>query len=105
MSLLAHSVSILRSPRTGANVLIRPKLSKEAWSYVPIWQFGTKENELSMKTEKVIKKAHEFAKPFCVTHGDNFRLKHIDPGDTLGLQSEAKPRAKEAFANGHSCAC
>jgi PPK2 family polyphosphate:nucleotide phosphotransferase len=53
-----------------------------------------------MKTEKVIKKSHEFAKSFCVTQGNKFRLKHIDPGDTLGLQSEAKPRAKEALAMG-----
>jgi PPK2 family polyphosphate:nucleotide phosphotransferase len=53
-----------------------------------------------MKTEKVIKKSHEFAKSFCVTQGAKFRLKHIDPGDTLGLQSEAKPRAKEALAMG-----
>jgi len=53
-----------------------------------------------MKTEKLIKKAHEFAKPFCVTQGDKFRLKHIDPGDTLGLKSEAQPRAKEALQMG-----
>ena len=53
-----------------------------------------------MKTKKVIEKAHEFAKPFRVTDGDKFRLKHINPGDTLGLKSEAQPRAKEALQMG-----
>ena len=32
--------------------------------------------------------------------GDSFRLKDIDPGDTLNLTSEDKPRAKEALAMG-----
>jgi len=35
-----------------------------------------------------------------VTDGDGFRLKDIDPGDTLNLKSEDKPRAKEALAAG-----
>ena len=47
----------------------------------------------------LIKKARNFAKPFRVTD-DNFRLKDIDPGDTLDLTSEDKPRAKEALAMG-----
>ena len=47
-----------------------------------------------------IKKARQFAKPFRVTDGDGFRLKDIDPGDTLDLNSEDKPRAKEALAIG-----
>jgi hypothetical protein len=37
----------------------------------------------------------KFAKPFRVTNGKKFRLKDIDPGDTLGLGSEDKPRARE----------
>ena len=53
-----------------------------------------------MKTQKVIEKSREFAKPFRVTDGDKFRLKHIDPGDTLGLKSEAQPRAKQALQMG-----
>ena len=53
-----------------------------------------------MKIEKVIKKARKFGKPFCVTNGDKFRLKDYDPDDTLGLKSEAKPRAKEALQIG-----
>ena len=48
--------------------------------------------------KKLIKVARGLAKPFRVTD-DNFRLKNIDPGDTLGLP-EDKPRAKEALATG-----
>jgi PPK2 family polyphosphate:nucleotide phosphotransferase len=53
-----------------------------------------------MKIKKVVKRARQFAKPFRVTNGDKFRLKHYDPRDTLGLKSEAKPRAKEALQVG-----
>ena len=54
-------------------------------------------NDKEMKN--FIKRARKFAKPFRVT-GDRFRLKDIDPGDTLDLTSEDKPRAKEALALG-----
>jgi PPK2 family polyphosphate:nucleotide phosphotransferase len=47
----------------------------------------------------LIKKARKLAKPFRVTD-DNFRLKDIDPDETLDLTSEDKPRAKEALAMG-----
>ena len=54
-----------------------------------------------MKTKKLIKRAREFAEPFCITKGKEFRLKDIDPDDTLGLTKEAdKPRAKEALVMG-----
>jgi PPK2 family polyphosphate:nucleotide phosphotransferase len=46
-----------------------------------------------------VKKARKLAKPFRVTD-DSFRLKDIDPGDTLDFSSEDKPRAKEALAMG-----
>src|SRR5512145_2617618 len=49
--------------------------------------------------KNLIKRARKFAKPFRVTD-DRFRLKDIDPGDTLDLTSEDKPRAKEALAMG-----
>ena len=54
-------------------------------------------NNQEMKS--LIKGARKFAKPFRVTD-DSFRLKDIDPGDTLDLTSEDKPRAKEALAMG-----
>jgi PPK2 family polyphosphate:nucleotide phosphotransferase len=57
-------------------------------------------NEMSINTDKVIKKARKFAKPFRITKGEQFRMKDVDPGDTLAFKSEAKPRAKEALAIG-----
>ncbi len=47
-----------------------------------------------------LKKAGGFVKPFRVTDGEGFRLKDYDPGDTLDLKSEDKPRAKEALTAG-----
>ena len=55
-----------------------------------------------MKTQEVLQKARKFAQPFRVTDGDKFRLKDVDPGDTLGFKSEAKPRAKEGLQLGVS---
>ncbi|HEV2667280.1 MAG TPA: polyphosphate kinase 2 family protein [Blastocatellia bacterium] len=51
------------------------------------------------ETKNLIKKARELAKPFRVTD-DRFRLKNVDPGDTLQFTSEDKPREKEALAMG-----
>jgi polyphosphate kinase 2 (PPK2 family) len=56
-------------------------------------------NNRAMKD--LIKKSHKFANPFRVEDG-SFPLKNIDPGDTLHLTSEDKPRAKEALAMGVS---
>ena len=53
-----------------------------------------------MSTQDIVKRARAFSKPFRVTDGSDFRLKDVDPGDTLGLGSEDKPRAKEALAMG-----
>jgi len=53
-----------------------------------------------MKTKEVIKSARELAKPFRVTKGKNFRLKDIDPDNTLDFTKEDKPKSKEALANG-----
>jgi len=53
-----------------------------------------------MKTKRVIKESRNLAKPYRVTNGARFRLKDWDPGDTMGLQSEDKPRAKEALQSG-----
>ncbi len=50
--------------------------------------------------EEFISKACQFAKPFRITDGEAFHLKDIDPGDTLHLKSEDKPRAKEALTLG-----
>jgi len=53
-----------------------------------------------MNTKDIIKRARGFAKPFRVTDGGKFRLKDVDPSDTLQFGSEDKPRAKEALAVG-----
>jgi len=53
-----------------------------------------------MTTKRVIKEARGLAKSYRVTNGARFRLKDWDPGDTMGFQSEDKPRAKEALQNG-----
>lgn len=50
--------------------------------------------------KELIKRARKLAKPFRVTDGGRFRLKDVDPGDTLEFKSEDKPRAKEALAMG-----
>ena len=53
-----------------------------------------------MNVKEIIQKAKEFSKPFRISDGENFRLKDIDPSDTLDFTSEDKPRAKEALAMG-----
>ena len=53
-----------------------------------------------MKTTEVIKRSKRFAVPFRVSKAKGFRLKNFDPGYTLDLEAEDKPRAKEALANG-----
>src|ERR1700754_2364942 len=53
-----------------------------------------------MNTKDIIKRSKNFAEPFRVFDGSSFRLKEVDPGDTLELSSEDKPRAKEALAMG-----
>jgi PPK2 family polyphosphate:nucleotide phosphotransferase len=53
-----------------------------------------------MKTKKVIENARRYSRPFRITDGSKFKLRKFDPGETLGLSSEDKPRAKEALENG-----
>jgi PPK2 family polyphosphate:nucleotide phosphotransferase len=48
---------------------------------------------------KLIKSARKLAKPFRVTD-EKFRLKDIDPSETLEFTSEDKPRSKEVLAMG-----
>src|SRR5947207_10145031 len=54
-----------------------------------------------MKTTEIIKRASELARPFRITKGKDFRLKDVDPNDTLDFTKEAdKPRAKEVLTMG-----
>jgi PPK2 family polyphosphate:nucleotide phosphotransferase len=54
-----------------------------------------------MKPKEIIKITRQIARPFCVTKGRDFRLKDVDPDDTLDFtKEEHKPAAKEALALG-----
>jgi PPK2 family polyphosphate:nucleotide phosphotransferase len=53
-----------------------------------------------MKVKELHKRALEFADPFRVDKGKKFRLKDVDPNDTLGYKTADKPRAKEGLALG-----
>src|SRR5205823_3467928 len=65
----------------------------------PIYSLLTSES--LMKTKEIIERARGFAKPFRISKGRDFRLKDVDPNDTLDFTKEAdKPRAKEALAMG-----
>ena len=47
-----------------------------------------------------IKKIKRFVRPYRVTRGADFRLKDFDPGDTNGLKSEFKGKAKALLESG-----
>jgi PPK2 family polyphosphate:nucleotide phosphotransferase len=53
-----------------------------------------------MKLKDIVKRSRQLSRPFCVTKGDKFRLKEVDPQDTLWLRDEDKPKAKESLAVG-----
>jgi PPK2 family polyphosphate:nucleotide phosphotransferase len=54
-----------------------------------------------MKSKEIIDVVRDLSRPFRVTKGKGFRLKDVDPDDTLNFTKEAdKPRAKEALAMG-----
>ncbi len=53
-----------------------------------------------MKLKEIVRKSRKIADRFRVSKGKGFRLKDVDPGDTLEFTSEDKPRAKEALAMG-----
>jgi len=47
-----------------------------------------------------LERARNFIKPYRITSGKGFRLKHIDPGDTAGPTPDDKGQAKEVPTNG-----
>ncbi len=53
-----------------------------------------------MKTKAMLKRVASLTAPFRVEDGRKFRLKDVDPGDTLHFKSEDKPAVKEALDNG-----
>ena len=52
-----------------------------------------------MKTKEIIKRSRKLVQPFLVDKGKDFRLKAVDPNETLGYKNEDKPRANEALAS------
>jgi PPK2 family polyphosphate:nucleotide phosphotransferase len=53
-----------------------------------------------MELKDIVHQAHRYAEPFKITKGKSFRLRDVDPGDTLHLDSEDKPRATEMLQAG-----
>jgi PPK2 family polyphosphate:nucleotide phosphotransferase len=53
-----------------------------------------------MTAKQILKGAKRILKPFRVSDGKDFRLKDVDPGDTLNFKTEDKPGAKEVLADG-----
>src|SRR6201990_1561941 len=53
-----------------------------------------------MKTKELVERARTIAQPFRIANGNKFRLKDVDPGDTLDFTSEDKARAKEVLQIG-----
>ena len=47
-----------------------------------------------------LKQAKKYSEPFCITNGKKFRLKQIDPADTLDFDSDEKPKAQDALEAG-----
>src|SRR5687768_10643950 len=56
--------------------------------------------EASMNEKVFLKQARKYSEPFCITNGKKFRLKDVDPNDTLDFESDEKPKAQEALATG-----
>jgi PPK2 family polyphosphate:nucleotide phosphotransferase len=51
-----------------------------------------------MSDKDLLKRAKKYSEPFRVTDGSEFRLKRVDPADTLEFDSDEKPEAEEALA-------
>jgi PPK2 family polyphosphate:nucleotide phosphotransferase len=47
-----------------------------------------------------LKQAKKYSEPFRVTDGKSFRLKQIDPANTLSFDSDEKPKAQQALEAG-----
>ena len=47
-----------------------------------------------------LKLAKKYSEPFRITDGTKFRLKRMNPGETLDFEADEKPRAEEELAQG-----
>jgi PPK2 family polyphosphate:nucleotide phosphotransferase len=55
---------------------------------------------VAVKQSEVIRRARRLSQPFRVTRGTSFRMRDIDPRDTLHFTAQDKPRAREALQVG-----
>ncbi len=53
-----------------------------------------------MTDKEFLKLAKKYSDPFRITNGKRFRLADVEPGETLGLGSDHKPKAKDALEKG-----
>jgi PPK2 family polyphosphate:nucleotide phosphotransferase len=53
-----------------------------------------------MKLKEIARRAAELSEKFRITDGDRFRLRDVDPADTLDFKPQDQQRAKEALATG-----
>jgi PPK2 family polyphosphate:nucleotide phosphotransferase len=53
-----------------------------------------------MDMNKALRSARKLSEPYRIDDGKGFKLRRFDAGETGGLKSEAKPRAKDALATG-----
>jgi len=53
-----------------------------------------------MKLKALVREARQISRPFRVTDGRRFRLKDVNPADTLNLTKADKPRALEGLKEG-----
>src|ERR1041384_8791398 len=47
-----------------------------------------------------LKQARKYSEPFRITDGKSFRLKQVDPANTLSFDSDEKPKAEQALETG-----
>ena len=50
--------------------------------------------------KEIVRTVRKLVEPYRISRGKDFRLRDFDPGDTGGLGSESKPKAKELLARG-----
>ena len=53
-----------------------------------------------MRLKSIVKKSGKLSRPFRISRGEAFRLKDVDPGDTLGFGADEKARAGQVLAMG-----
>jgi PPK2 family polyphosphate:nucleotide phosphotransferase len=53
-----------------------------------------------MTDKEFLKQAKKYSEPFCITNGSKFKLKQIDPEDTLHLDADDKEGAEQMLERG-----